>query len=215
MDAFKEAMAIIGAIVGVLTSLLALYAKFLDVRRRAARDRRESAPAQVALAAAPRDTEPPFVIPVPDVGALARARSLVKGPATTLLIVGGVSLLANLFFAVFGYVDGFVTPLSTRTIEQRMIADAARHGDMAALAAQESERASSVMAIFTFLSFAVASAAAVWAGFGMLNLRSYWLSVAGSFAVMPGGCMCCLAGLPIGVWSLTVLLNPEVSAAFR
>ncbi len=48
-----------------------------------------------------------------------------------------------------------------------------------------------------------------------MNLRSYWLSVAGSFAIMAGGATCCMGGIPIGIWSLSVLYKPEVAAAFR
>jgi len=79
---------------------------------------------------------------------------------------------------------------------------------------KEHDRAAAVMAIFMLLCFSGACGMAIWAGFNMIKLRSYWLSVAGSFAVMPGACFCCLAGIPIGIWSLTVLLDPEVSSAF-
>ena len=34
-------------------------------------------------------------------------------------------------------------------------------------------------------------------------------------AVMPGMCLCCFAGMPIGLWSLSVLIKPEVSSAFH
>ncbi len=70
------------------------------------------------------------------------------------------------------------------------------------------------MTIVMLLALSVSCGAAVWAGFNMLYLRSYWLSVAGSFAIMPGACFCCLAGVPVGIWALSVLRKPEVSSAF-
>jgi hypothetical protein len=35
-----------------------------------------------------------------------------------------------------------------------------------------------------------------------------------SIAIMPGACVCCLAGMPVGIWAFVILLRPEVSAAF-
>ena len=65
------------------------------------------------------------------------------------------------------------------------------------------------------LFFSLASAIAIWSGYNMLKLRNYWLALAGSVALMPGSCMCCLLGLPSGIWSIVVLVNPEVKSAFR
>jgi len=137
-----------------------------------------------------------------------------------LLVAGGISLFTNLFVAGFGFVDQFVTPLSTET-RQRKEAEAAMRMQPGAwpsqpvAAGERADQASTVMGLFALLSFSVASATAIWAGYGMLRLRSYWLSVAGSFAVMPAASVCCLAGFPVGIWSLTVLLRPEVASAFR
>ena len=58
-------------------------------------------------------------------------------------------------------------------------------------------------------------AVAIWSGYNMLRLRNYWLALAGSIALMPGSCMCCLLGLPSGIWSFVVLVDPDVRAAFR
>jgi hypothetical protein len=147
-------------------------------------------------------------------------RGIVKGPALALMIAGGISLFSNLGLAVYGYVDEFVTPLNDET-RARKAFEAAGHAE-APLGPQrpgagrlDSPKATVILTVFTLLSFAVASAIAIWAGYGMLRLRSYWLSVAGSVAVMPGACMCCFAGMPVGVWSLTVLFRPDVAAAFR
>lgn len=45
--------------------------------------------------------------------------------------------------------------------------------------------------------------------------RSYWLALAGSiFSIVPCT-VTCFIGIPIGIWSLVLLLDPEVRALFR
>ncbi len=62
----------------------------------------------------------------------------------------------------------------------------------------------------------IASGGVVLAGaVSMMSLRWYPLAVAGSvLAIIPGISPCCLLGLPIGIWSLIVLLQPDVRSAF-
>jgi hypothetical protein len=221
MEAIQKILAVIGAIVGVVTALLTLYAKYLDVKK-ASRDLNGTgAPAAPVLppASVPAPAVPP---PTRDPAGLGRALQTVRAPAIALLIAGVVSLGSNLFMAAFAYVDEFVMPLTTQTQERRALE--ARFQTEPGLGAGQpgvrpdaalSDRTSVALGIVTFLSFALAGAMATWAGYEMLRLRSYWLSVAGSVAIMPGACVCCLAGFPVGIWSLTVLLRPEVSASFR
>ncbi len=233
MDSWKDVLSFIGAIIGLLTALIPLYARFVDKRKQAAQaDEPPEAPRRivrrqpaVAWATAVEVEEEPelYVLPArPDARQVERARALVKAPAIALLVAGFLGLVFNVFVAGFGFVDEFVTPLTTETQNrQRAEAFAAKPAaDRNAPAGrgsqnEENDRGSAAMAIVMLLSFSVGCVMAIWAGFNMLNLRSYWLSMAGSFAVMPGACFCCLAGVPIGIWSLTVLLKPEVSSAFH
>ncbi|MCS7337214.1 MAG: GYF domain-containing protein [Verrucomicrobiae bacterium] len=49
----------------------------------------------------------------------------------------------------------------------------------------------------------------------MMKLRSYGLAIASCIIVMlPCIVPCCMLGLPIGIWALVVLLQPEVRAQF-
>jgi Na+/proline symporter len=49
----------------------------------------------------------------------------------------------------------------------------------------------------------------------MKNLQNYTLAIVATILVMlPCNCPCCILGLPIGIWSLIVLLNSDVKAAF-
>lgn len=53
-------------------------------------------------------------------------------------------------------------------------------------------------------------------GAAMLSGRFYGLAVLASALVMIDiECCCCLAGMPVGVWSLIVLMRPEVKALFQ
>jgi hypothetical protein len=52
-------------------------------------------------------------------------------------------------------------------------------------------------------------------GLKMKNMQSYGLAMTASIlAMLPCSC-CCIIGLPLGIWSLVVLMKPEVKAAFR
>ena len=45
------------------------------------------------------------------------------------MVAGAVSIFSNLFIAGFGYVDQYVTPLTTESKNQRAIIEAAQIGD--------------------------------------------------------------------------------------
>ncbi len=50
----------------------------------------------------------------------------------------------------------------------------------------------------------------------MKALQSYNFAMAASIlAMIPCVSPCCLAGLPIGIWAIVMLVKPEVKAAFR
>jgi hypothetical protein len=52
-------------------------------------------------------------------------------------------------------------------------------------------------------------------GFQMIRLQSWGLAVTGSvLAMLNIGSCCCVLGAPIGIWSLTVLMSPDVISIF-
>ena len=160
----------------------------------------------------------PVRMPQMDRAAFARAKQLVRNPAIFMIVVGALSLTTNLLTAGIGFIDEFVTPLGIRPprdIPMRGGPD----GPFGANAMQPempaSDRGTTVVGIIGILFFSLASAIAIWSGYNMLKLRNYWLALAGSIALIPGSCMCCLLGLPSGIWSFLALINPEVKGAFR
>ena len=52
-------------------------------------------------------------------------------------------------------------------------------------------------------------------GIKMKRLESYGLAMTGSIVAMLPCSLCCLVGLPIGIWALVVLSKPEVKSAFH
>ena len=67
---------------------------------------------------------------------------------------------------------------------------------------------------FSLLSF-VGGAFIVAGSLQMMKQRSYGLAVtAAILAMVPPLSPCCCLGLPIGIWALVVLLNPEVRREF-
>ena len=56
----------------------------------------------------------------------------------------------------------------------------------------------------------------IYAALKMKDLKQWNLSVVASvLAMIPCISPCCIIGLPIGIWSLVVLMRPDVKAAFK
>jgi len=74
---------------------------------------------------------------------------------------------------------------------------------------------SGTLGIFSSLiGLALAVVVILWAQ-KMKELKDYNLAIAASILVMvPCLSPCCILGLPVGIWSLLVLTQPEVKAAF-
>jgi len=50
----------------------------------------------------------------------------------------------------------------------------------------------------------------------MLIGKMRWLAVMGSvLAILNIDCICCLLGIPFGIWSLIALNNPDAKSAFQ
>lgn len=69
--------------------------------------------------------------------------------------------------------------------------------------------------VFAILGL-ITAAFIIFGALKMKALESHSLAVAASVvALVPCLSPCCLLGLPIGIWSLVVLMKPEVKASFR
>jgi hypothetical protein len=246
METAKQVVALLVGIVGLITAVLPLYARFMDKKKRTTSgsrpaDRPRNAadgPVEVIPVLEPVSADSRSVTrviavsrprataavleyddvaeePVADPKAVERARRLVKAPAIALLTAGFLGLALNVLVAGYGFIDVFITPLDTNSRDGAQGTPALGGGDRSGVPEnREQDRGTKILTIITMCSLSLACAMALWAGFSMINLKNYRLSMAGCLAVMPGALFCCLAGMPVGIWSLTVLLRPDVRSSF-
>jgi hypothetical protein len=137
--------------------------------------------------------------PIPSAVSDSRIAAEVSAPATGLLvtaILGGVIQLLGLFVNMLG-------------------------AGLGSLTAEGSEQQ-----IINWLSggLGVASAAValliagliIYASMEMKKLRQWGLAVAASIlAMVPCISPCCIIGLPMGIWSLVILMRDDVKSAFK
>jgi hypothetical protein len=142
------------------------------------------------------------------------ARSITRGPAIALILLGMINALLGAVVLVGGLE---LIPMSVDEFESQMTKD-----DPNALddLIEHGFSVDSIKEISTYICLSVGAiglmAAVILVGGGtcMLVLKFYWLAfLAGLVAIIsPGGCF--VFGLVGGVWSLVQLVRPEVRRAF-
>ncbi|HVS69836.1 MAG TPA: hypothetical protein VHQ47_01120 [Phycisphaerae bacterium] len=128
---------------------------------------------------------PEFLPGVPD------PRAQVSLPATLLMVVGGCNIASCVYWLLRALIGFGVSS----TMGGAMVGG-----------------------VWCFLWMALAiiiGAINIFGGIKMKSLQNYNAALAGAVAaILPCTC-CCIAGLAVGIWSLVVLMKPEVKAAFR
>ena len=125
------------------------------------------------------------------------ARSKVLGPAIGMVVVGSVGLLANLAGAAIMLV---ATTLAPSLPGQDKMA----------------QTIGQTAGVVVYVFFAVLSAVLIFAAWRMKNLDSYAMSIAACvIAVLPCYHVCCIFGLPFGIWGFVVLFQDDVKNAFK
>jgi hypothetical protein len=133
-------------------------------------------------------------------GSSSAAEQLVTGPAIALMIVGGLECLvalANLFSAAL------ISPARQAQGPWRQMppwANAMSSGPLLVVAA--------VLGILL-------GGLILFGAIKMKKLQSYGLAMTASIVAMLPCSLCCVIGLPLGIWSLVVLSKPEVKSAFH
>lgn len=130
----------------------------------------------------------------------------VQAPAIALLVVGALNVLLGLYNIFSGL---FSTATSAAAG-----ADANLTKDQQQLLATIQALSGTTAIVWGIIVLAIAAVIIV-AAFKMKKLESFALVMAGNILAMIPCISCCLAGLPVGIWSLVVLNDPEVKAAFR
>jgi hypothetical protein len=85
-----------------------------------------------------------------------------------------------------------------------------------AAAVGEADDVSSVLNLLMGLVQLGVSLVMLVGAINMLKLRNRGLAMAGAIlGMIPVISPCCILGLPFGIWSVTVMNDPEVQRAFR
>ena len=133
------------------------------------------------------------------------AASKVKGPATALMVVGGINILAGLYNIAQGITGAGAGPPPPNLQNDP---EAMRIFEMV-------QGITGPIAIVLGLVILAVGGVIIFGGLKMKNLESPGLTKTASVLAMIPCISCCIIGLPIGIWSLTVLSKPDVSSAFR
>jgi phage FluMu protein Com len=146
-------------------------------------------------------------------GRRQRALSAARLPAIALLIVGGIGLaLAILHLVLLSTGTG---PLRPRTPPANRDAAVLAQGPMGQ--AQQQAYDQKIYPIATMIG---SMAAVLWAvivllgGYFMYQLKSWSTVMFATIVAMLPCHLCCLLGLPFGIWALVVINRPEVKSAF-
>ena len=131
---------------------------------------------------------------------VSAAAGRVKGPAIALIVITALGILGQLISMVANLAGMRTMPTA----------------DMP----PEFERWVTIMSgglgvVFTVIMLAVGGLI-IYGAMKMMRLENYGLAMAASIiAMVPCLSPCCCLGIPVGIWSIVVLTNAEVKAAFR
>jgi|ERR1044071_6194963 hypothetical protein len=147
------------------------------------------------FAAAAPSGPPPTMAPIPAQSPAAQEQ--VNGPAIGLIIVAILHFLLALGSAVFR--RAAVSLLASRQMGNEDF----------------SRMFSGTMTVVSLIVGLLIAGIILLGGIKMKRLESYGLAMTGSIVALLPCSLCCVAGLPIGIWALVVLSKPEVKSAFH
>lgn len=130
------------------------------------------------------------------------AAGKVKGPAICLIVTAGLTLLTLGWGMIDTYFLGGGQPVPPPDL-----------GDNLQQFQQAQE--ASKNPIFGIIALLV-NAFIIYASLEMMKLKSWGMALTASILVMIPcfTCFCCFLGIPSGIWSMIVLMDPQVKAAF-
>lgn len=127
-------------------------------------------------------------------------RGKVLAPAIALIVVAGLGLLASLFNVIFALTAAPIPPDPNAPEFIRAL----------------NQNTTGPTTAIIQGSFALLNVLIIAGGVQMarMEMRAFAI-VASVLAMLNAGTCCCILGLPVGIWSLVILLLPDVAAAFR
>jgi hypothetical protein len=128
------------------------------------------------------------------------ARGKILPPAIALIVVGGIGLVASLFNVITA-LSGAPLPVDPNAPE---------------LVKQMQQGAVGPVAIVMQSAFILVNVVIIFGGAQMARMQMRPLGITASvLAMLNIGSCCCIIGLPVGIWSLVILLMADVAAAFN
>ncbi len=127
----------------------------------------------------------------------SNAKDALNIPSILLLVTGGLGILSGLSSLVRGG-------------NQQMMGQFANDPQVAKIASIMSGPGN---VVFSLLCIAL-SGFIIFGALKMRNLQSHGLAIGASVVAMIPCAGCCCLGLPVGIWSLVLLMKPEVKSQF-
>ncbi len=122
----------------------------------------------------------------------------VMAPAIALCVIASLGLLLSLFNVAYAFMEHPIDPNAPEFVQ------AMQKGSQGTTAAI-------IQSCFVVVNLLILSGA-----IQMMRFRTWGLALTASILAMVNfGTFCCIPGLPIGIWTLVILLTPEVRAAFQ
>lgn len=150
------------------------------------------------------------------------------GPGITLIITAVLNVLTSLVFIIFGlmFAAAAGTPEFNREFNKGIEREFEKNPNMSPQERKEAEAWAKWMKdmvgpggtggmIWGVLGLICSLVIGIGGGL-MMGMRSYGLSmIAAILAILPCSSPCCLIGAIGGIWGISVMMNPDVKAAFR
>jgi hypothetical protein len=144
------------------------------------------------------------------------AASKVSGPATALIVVGVINILLALFGLVnnaMSMAGGGAAQMEAQLNPEQM-QQLEQQGFDPQMMTKMFQAGGAIGIVFNLIA-AVAGVVIIMGGLKMKNLQSRGMAMTASIlAMIPCISACCLIGLPIGIWSVVTLNDPNVRSAF-
>ncbi len=138
----------------------------------------------------------------------------VAGPAIGLIVIGVLGVLLTIPSFVMAFIDPAIFEQLFERLRELAPPEAREQLDPETFVAATRDRVGLAWtAVLAGLNVFIA-----WAGVRMLSLKSWTAAIVASSLMMVTCCVqccCCPIGVGIGIWSLIVLLDPNVKQAFE
>ena len=151
------------------------------------------------LSSAPMSSNP-YASPTPTAKPIgrSRAKSKVMGPAIGMIVYGCLALIGGIIGIVNQLINGPGLPAAQNQAEAA--------GQQIGYVVGFFLGGICVLAIFGFI---------IAGAIRMLNLKNYGLAMTACILSLLPCSLCCIIGLPFGIWGLVVLNDEHVKRAFR